>query len=218
MIVLVMDMHFVWIEKVILMNRTNIFNYLKEKWKLLFCYLLIFLGILLIVIVLIVKPIKKTTHYVYSQSEASDITEMTFPLEEKITIHHDKLANIWIYLEDESINEYTYEIELTNSKDEVYFENRFENYNSNIINIGLGLLEESEGETFNLKIKCDECEDVKIAKSTAIDDSYIVGDNDNTLKIYYQYYVYNNTFYWYAIMAIVLGIIFIPFAKEKHDE
>ena len=72
--------------------------------------------------------------------------------------------------------------------------------------------------TFNLKIKCDECEDVKIAKSTAIDDSYIVGDNDNTLKIYYEYYVYNNTFYWYSIMAIVLGVILVPFAKEKHDE
>ena len=186
------------------MNKTDIFNYLKEKWQLLFCYLLILLGVLLIVIVLIVKPIKKTSYYVYSQSDGSDMTEITFPLEEKITIHHDKLANIWIYLEDESINDYTYEVELINSKGEVCFKNIFENYKSNIININLGLIE--------------ECENVKIATGTAIEDSYIVGDNDNTLKIYYEYYVYNNTFYWYSIMAIVLGVILVPFAKEKHDE
>lgn len=200
------------------MNYKKIINDIKKNWRLLFSYLLILLGILLIIIVLVVKPIKKTSDYVYSQAEESNISEVAFPLEESITIHHNKLANIWIYLDDESINDYTYEIELTDSKDKIYFQNKYEQYNSNIINIGLGLVEQTEEESFHLKIRCDECQGVHIAKSTAVDDSYIVGDKDYTLKIYYEYYVYNYTFYWYAVMAIVLGMILIPFAKENLDE
>lgn len=193
-------------------------NFFKEKWKLLFCYLLILLGILLVIVVLIMKPMKLTSYYVYSQAEAADISEVIFPLEEKIKINHSNLSDIWIYLEDNSLNAYSFQVELRNSKDEICFEHQYVDYESNILHIYLGLIEYSKDEVFTLKINCDECQNVKVAKSTAVDNSYIVGDSDNTLRIYYDYYVPNNTFYWYSILAVVLGLMLIPFAKENSDE
>lgn len=197
------------------MNNTKIINYLKQKWKLLFCYLLILMGVLLILIVLIIRPIKKTTDYLYSQSEESILTEVKFPLQEKIKISNNKLTSLWLVLGDDSINNYVYEITLTNPSGKVYYQNIYNNYNSNIIRMDLGIIEKSYNEDLTLTIDCEECKDIKVETNGTKKDSYIVENMDRTLKIYYDYYIENNTFYWYSIMAIVIGLLLIPFAKEN---
>ena len=115
------------------MNKTKVIDYLKRKWRLLFCYLLIFMGVLLAIIVLVMRPVKLTDNYVYSPAVETNISEITFPLEQKIKIDHDKLSNVWIHFEDESINNYVYEVQLRNSKDDISFEHVYDGYESNII-------------------------------------------------------------------------------------
>ena len=196
----------------------KLLDYFKENCKILFCYLLILLGVLLAVIVFIKKPMKLVSNYVYSSNIESEISEVIFPLEQIIKVHHDNLTNIWIKLEDDSINNYNYRLNLKNHNNDILFENEYINYESNIILISLGLIEDSEDETFQLSIQCDDCQNVNIAKVNTLDDSYIVGDEKNTMKIYYDYYEPNNNFYWYSIMSIVLGFVLIPFSKEKRYE
>jgi len=159
-----------------MMNK--IINYLKQKWKLLLCYLLISMGILLVLLVLIVKPIKKTTEYLYSQSEESNITEIKFPLKEKIKINNNKLTSLWLVLDDQSINNYNYEITLTNSLGKIYYKNIYNNYDSTIIRMDLGIIEDSSNDDFKLIIDCEECNDVKIATNTTKKDSHIIGAPD----------------------------------------
>ena len=161
---------------------------------------------------------KLVSNYVYSSNIESEISEVIFPLEQIIKVHHDNLTNIWIKLEDDSINNYNYRLNLKNHNNDILFENEYINYESNIILISLGLIEDSEDETFQLSIQCDDCQNVNIAKVNTLDDSYIVGDEKNTMKIYYDYYEPNNNFYWYSIMSIVLGFVLIPFSKEKRYE
>lgn len=178
-----------------------------SNWKWLFCWSFICLGILLLIIVLIRQPMKKVITGLYSVEEVKK-EEVNFPIKQKIKIDTDYLTGLWLYLDDYSLNNYNYKIELTDKEGKTYFKNNFNNYGSNIIYMGLGVIEDSLGMEFDLVITCDNCEDVFMA--TSLDEN-----GGRVLKLVKENYVRNNIYYWHSIMAIAIGVVLLPIAKEE---
>lgn len=186
----------------------KIISGIKKYYKLLFCYGIIGLGILLFIVVLIKQPIKKVINPLYDLDEM-EVREVAFPFEQKINIEVDDLSGLWLYYEDDSLNEYVYEITLTDNEGKVYFYNKFDGYIPNIAYMGIGKLVDSKGMDMNLLIECENCKNVKMALENETEE----------LKLATESYVNNNNiFYWHSILAIVLGLVLLPLAKEDKDE
>ena len=175
-----------------------------NNWKFLFCYGLIGIGVLFFVVIFIKHPMKKVTNSLYDPKEM-EVQKVSFPIKQKIKLENDNLSGFWLYFEDDSINEYIYNVTLTDSLGKKYFEHEFDGYVPNIIYMGLGIITDSKGMEMELIIECETCENVKL--------SY---DKENeTLKLASENYVSNNNiYYWHAIMAIVIGLVLLPLVKE----
>lgn len=185
---------------------------IKDDWKLLFSLLMIGLGVLLFVVVLIKQPMKKGMTPLFNDGKEVLVKKVFFPIEQEITISADKLTGFWLYLDDDSINKYDYDVKLVDENDNIYFDNKFNDYKSNIIYMGIGLLENSVDKKLKLIIDCDSCNKVKMA--VALDNR----DNE-VLKLYEESYVDNsNIYYWHAFLSIVIGLVLLPLAKEERNE
>ena len=200
----------------------NIINYIKNNPQKLFCYFLIFAGILLFILVFLIKPHKLTSEGLYSITNPEDEyqQEITFPIEQKITISKKILNGIYLYLGEDDINSYPYTVTLKDEEGTEYFNHYFNlDYDSNIIYIGLPLTIDTTKE-FLLTIDCQECKNVELSVMDANqDNTHIVGNDDKTLKLSIDYYKKNNNYYWYTALSIVIGLTLLTLArrKEQHD-
>ena len=43
-------------------------------------------------------------------------------------------------------------------------------------------------------------------------------NSDKILGVSLNYYQKNNSFYWYSILSITIGLILLPLAKEENHE
>ena len=192
---------------------------LKNNWKKTFCFCLVLGSILFLLILLIKQPMKKNTNYVYNTGIESEIIEVQFPLKQYIKVNSDYLTTFTIYLQDDSINQYDYQIELKDKDGKVYFQNHYIHYESNIIILDLGVVPDSSNQEFELNITCEECEGVKASIRESNDDStYIEGTKNQSLELSYDNYSKNNTYYWYPLMAVFIAFTLYPLAKEEKHE
>lgn len=194
-------------------------NYLLKNWKKLFCYLLIFLGILLFVVVLIVNPQKTNSIYLYDNTIEEEEKEATFPIVQHIKVSEDNVYGIFLYFGSDDINQYPYKITLKDIEGKEYFRHDFNlDYESNIVYMQFPTLKESSNKEFIVTVDCKECNNVKLGyRESSNNNSYIENDN-KILGISFNYYVKNNGFYWYSLLSIIVGFILLPLSKEDSYE
>ena len=194
-------------------------NYLLNCWKKLFCYLLIFLGILLFVVVLIVKPQKTNNAYLYDNTIESEKKTATFPIVQHIKVSEDNVYGMFLYFGSDDINQYPYEIILKDVEGKEYFRHDFNlDYESNIVYMQIPVIKKSKGKEFVVTINCEECNNVKLGyRDSSEKDNYIENSN-KILGVSFNYYVKNNGFYWYSLLSIIVGFILLPLSKEDSYE
>ncbi len=194
-------------------------NYLLKCWKELFCYLLIFLGILLFVVVLIVKPQKTNNAYLYDNTIESEKKTATFPIVQHIKVSEDNVYGMFLYFGSDDINQYPYKVTLKDIEGKKYFKHDFNlDYESNIVYMQFPLIKESKGKEFIITIDCSECDNVQLGYRDSKEKTNYIENNDKVLGISFNYYVENHSFNWYSILSIIIGLILLPLAKEENHE
>lgn len=195
--------------------------WIKEHSKSLFCYLLIFASVLLALIVIIKKPMKLVTTYTYNTGVDVVLEKVTFPMEQDIKVNVDNLSAITIYPEDDSLNKYQYQVEITDEDDKQLFYHDFKDYNGDQMYFYFGIIPDSKNKILHVKINCDECKNVKMGIGKSLNkETSILENSGNTLKISMNNYSKNNSFYWYSILAIVIALTLLPLARseEKNEK
>ena len=191
----------------------------KKNKELLFCYLLIGGSILFALLIFIIKPNKLDTTALYDYAYMPEVKEVNFPLVQQIKIEKDNLVAINLYLGESNINEYDYIVRLTDKDGNSYYEENFSNYNSNVISMNLGNMENSQDFEFSLTIDCETCSNISLDIGKSINkDNYIVGTDKDVLKLEVNNYSVNNSYYWYSFLGIVIGLTLLPLTRgDKHE-
>ena len=73
-------------------------------------------------------------------------------IEQKIKISDNNLSGMWLYFEDDSINDYVYNITLIDNNGNKYFYHEFDGYIPNIVYMGFGRITDSKNMEMNLVI------------------------------------------------------------------
>lgn len=187
---------------------------INNKMPYLFCTCLLAVSIMLALATLIIRPNKQASKNLYDASSKTVIEEIVFPFVQNIEIKEDAYS-LTLYLESDSINKFDYNITLSDEISE-YFNNDFHNYNSNIALIVPN--KKLNPGKYKLKFTCNDCKNVKIAKRKSIGNNFIDIENTNSLKLTYGTYTKNNTYYWYAVMGIIIAITLLPLTRGDNDE
>ena len=146
----------------------KILEVVKKRGKVIFCYSLIVLAVVLVLVVLVVKPQKINNNFLYDTGTKLDdsLVVSSFPIVQHIKIKQNKLYGMYLYLGSDDINKYPYTVELKDDSGKNYFSHKFNlDYESNIIYMGFPVIEDSYGKNFILSITCDKCENVQLAYS-----------------------------------------------------
>lgn len=197
----------------------KIYEKLVKKWKVLFCYLLIFMSILLFLIVFVKKPTRINTTFVYNSGKERELQEAVFPIEQKINVNVDNLRAVWLFYGDDSINQYNYNILITNQEGKEVFNYDFRDYASNIAELGVEGKNINKGDELTLRISCEECENVKLNYGIPLDDRDIVaGTGNKSLIVSMDNRVTNNSYYWYCMVGVVIAFLLLPFARSEENE
>ena len=194
-------------------------KYLLKYHEKLFCYLLIFLGILLLIIVLIVHPQKTNNIYLYDNTIEVEKKIATFPIVQHIKVSQDNAYGMFLFFGSDDINRYPYKITLKDMDGKEYFKHDFNlDYESNIVYMQFPIIKKSKDKEFIVTVDCQECNNVKLGYRKSIGkDVYVENDNE-VLGMSVNYYVKNNSFYWYSILSITIGFVLLPLAKEEKHE
>ena len=200
----------------------KILEVVKVRRKVIFCYSLIVLSIVLVLLILVIKPQKMNNDFLYDTGTKFDesLVVSRFPIVQHIKINHDKLYGIYLYLGSDDINKYPYTVELKDASGKKYFSHNFNlDYESNIIYMGFPVIEDSYGKDFILSITCDKCENVQLAYMNKSEENTYIEDNENKmLGIAIDYYTDNTSYYWYSLLAIVIAITLLPLARSETNE
>ena len=177
------------------------------------------MGILLFMVVLIVKPQKTNNAYLYDSKSKSQKRVSSFPLIQHIKVNQDNVYGLFLYLGEDDINKYPYRIVLKDTNNKEYFNHKFNrDYESNIVYMEFPVIRNSKGKEFILTIDCEECSNVKLGYKNSGEDGSYMENSDKILGVSLNYYQKNNSFYWYSILSITIGLILLPLAKEENYE
>lgn len=197
----------------------KILDVVKEKRKVIFCYSLIVLAIILVLIILVIKPQKINNTFLYDTGTKIDdaLIVGSFPIVQHIKIKQNKLYGMYLYLGSDDINKYPYTVELKDDNGKKYFSNKFNlDYESNIIYMVFPMIEDSSDKNFILSISCDKCENVQLAyMNKSEEDTYIEDNESKTLGIAIDYYTNNTSYYWYSLLTIVIAVTLLPLARSE---
>jgi hypothetical protein len=162
---------------------------------------------------------KINTSYLYDTDSEIEIKEISFPFEQKVKVSTDNLSYLDFYLEDYSLDDYDYYLEIFDLEGNIYFSNNYSDYVSNIIQTNFGLIKDSNELELTMRIDCDECNNVSVAVAKSKDsNTSIVGLEDYTMVISAVNYVRNTSFYWYSILGIVIAFTLLPIAWGEKNE
>ncbi len=200
----------------------EILEILKKRSKVIFCYSLIVLAIVLVLLILVVKPQKINNDFLYDTGTKLDdsLVVSSFPIVQHIKVKQNKLYGMYLYLGSDDINKYPYTVELKDDSGKKYFSHTFNlDYESNIIYMGFPVVENSYNKDFILSITCDECANVQLAyMNKGEKNTYIEGNRNKTLGLTIDYYTNDTSYYWYSLLAIVVAITLLPLARSETNE
>lgn len=180
---------------------------IKKNHKKIVSYTLIILGIIALIIIAIIRPIKPFPKEIYNYNLSPKLSEINSSLAQNITIPDSNPAFLELRFEDDSINQYSYTITLAHNS-EIIFEHLYNNEQSNIIRIPTSEVNLQKDDVVNLEINCiDSCKNAKIN----------LYDIDGKLypKILIAYYKQDISLYWYGVFLITVGFTLLPLSKES---
>ncbi len=182
----------------------------KKYYQKIIVYGLIALGVLAFVLVLIIQPPKLVLKDFYDYQGTPTLSDVSFPLSYDVQITSDDASFIQLIFGDDSINEYSYTITVSNG-DEKVFEYTYEDEPSNIIRLPLHENPPKKGDTISINITCDDC-----AKDAKI---YLYDVNGQQLpRLTEGYHKRDFSYYWYSAFLIVVGLTLMPLLKEKNEK
>lgn len=195
-------------------NIKKVFN----NWKKIFCFSMLFLSFLLAFVILIKKPMKVSAMDMYDSSQEVVTKKITFPIEQDIHVDVDNISAITIYPGETNLNDFQYQIELTDEDGDSYFSHDYQDYKGNFMYLFFGKIPNSKGKTLHLKITCEDGQEQDVFMDVARSQkngTNIINDSDNTLKITMNYYTRNYGYFWYSMLGIAIALILFPLAKEE---
>ena len=195
-------------------NIINTFQKLNLSKKSILLILLIFLSILFMIFIFIKSPKKNVNTSIFNANYKTDIENVHFPIQQNILLDKQGMGIITLYLGDSSINEFDYNIKVTDKYQNVIFNHSYNNYESDIILIDAGRLKSNKA--YRLEIDCDKCENVKMDIGKSIDSNNRIDKTKNkSLKIYINNIESEKNYYWYPLMAISICLILLPLSRSK---
>lgn len=190
---------------------------MKKKYNLekYFCIVLFMLSILFSIIIFIKKPMKSVINYLYIELSGSEMTEVEFPIKEKILVDED-INSLKLDFGNDFINNYSYDIQLINQKGKDIFKKTYQGHEGNFvfINPENGI----ESGKYNLIISCSTCKNVKINLRKSKKNNYLVNNISKSLDLSYESVITNTSYYWYSIMGIVITLTLYPLLEEDSHE
>ena len=190
---------------------------MKRKYNLekYFCIVLFILSILFSIVIFIKKPMKSVINYLYIELSGTEMTEVEFPLKEKILLDKD-INSLKLDFGNDFINNYSYDIQLIDQKGKDVFKKNFQGHEGNIvfINPENGI----KSGKYNLVISCSTCKNVKINLRKSKENNYLVNNISKSLDLSYESIVTNMSYYWYSIMGIIITLTLYPLLEEDSHE
>ena len=202
---------------IILLSKIYVIDFFKnlQLTKIqIILYLLIIISLLLIIILFVKSPKKFVTTTVFDKNKIIDIENVEFPIKQNISLNKQDLSLITVFFGDSSINDFEYNIKVIDEFDNILFKHTYNNYESDIVLIDAGHLKSNKN--YQLIIDCDDCENIKMAIGTSIDDKNKIEETKNSaLKLFINNVEKDNNYYWYPLMIIAISLILLPFSRSK---
>ena len=190
----------------------KIIPYFKKNLLKKIAVLMIILSIVATLIIYIKNPHKLETNTIYDKNNSLIKKEVEFPLIQNIKFDKDFLNLISIYFDDDSINNYDYNIKIYDENDNILFEQKYKDYESNIVLIDARNLKKNKN--YKLIIDCPTCENVKMAIGKSINHNNIIeGSKKDTLKITIDNYEKNRFYYILPAVVIFISLLILIFIK-----
>ena len=202
---------------IILLSKIYVIDFFKnlQLTKIqIILYLLIIISLLLIIILFVKSPKKFVTTTVFDKNKIIDIENVEFPIKQNISLNKQDLSLITVFFGDSSINDFEYNIKVIDEFDNILSNHTYNNYESDIVLIDAGHLKSNKN--YQLIIDCDDCENIKMAIGTSIDDKNKIEETKNSaLKLFINNVEKDNNYYWYPLMIIAISLILLPFSRSK---
>lgn len=192
-------------------------NKCKFNLKILFCYVILFVSIFLFCVILIKKPTKNLSLYLYNTGKDIDSSVISFPYEQNIFVDSKNISSVTISLFDSmDINNYNYKIYLVDKNNNTIFFHDFVDYDSPIIYMYFGDRYDLYNSNLKLKIECDDCNNVKMATGSSLDKNknYSTIKDNKILPTVVGVKKFNSRLFWYPIFGVIIFLILIVLAKE----
>lgn len=168
-------------------------------------YGLIILGIILLIAIAIIRPIKSFPKDAFDYPQNPELTTFSSPFSQSITITGSRPSYIEFRFEDDSIERHPYAVTLTHNSKTIF---EYEYAGDDTFRIPIDDKDLKSDDTVDLEIKClDSCKDVKI-------NLYDV-DGEKHPKILVASSGQDISLYWYGVFAIVVGLTLLPLSKEQ---
>lgn len=186
----------------------------KKKYKIFICYGIILLAFLAFIVLLIKKPQAIVYHNVYAEDTSFSQEEVTFPLKEVVTVDIDNIQSLSLTIGDNTINNYSYQVSITDLDGNVYFVQDYDKYSSSSYYFPLNELKDLKENMLILEIDCADCKGIKANLGKATDKAYISGI-EKTLQISINNFKTNKQYYWYVFMLLAVGFTLLPLARSE---
>ena len=192
-------------------------NKIINNRKSILCYLLLFIGLVLLGLVLIIKPQKVNENYMYNTGKETKKVELPKNIIQYIKPGVNNITGLYVYLEDDSITKCNFHIVLTDDNNNKYLDEDIKKYNSNIIYLSLGKIEKSKDRLFKLKIDLLNCSELKGMLGKSVNKyNYLDNYDKKTLKIVVNSVSKNNSYYWYIALIVSISLLLIPLARSEN--
>lgn len=176
--------------------------------------LMFILSIVFLIFVFIKNPHKIISKSIYDESESVAIKDVSFPIVQNIKLNKDLMQKITIYFDDDSINNYNYSIKIYDVKNNIVFEQKYTDYESNIVLIDARKLKKNKN--YKLIIDCDDCENVKMAIGKSVNKNNIIESSKNdSLKMTIDNYEKNINYYFVPLILFVISLLILILNKTE---
>lgn len=183
---------------------------IKNHYKQVISYGLIFFGIIILIIILIAHPSRQVLEEADTFTQKPETNKIEFPYKQFVKIPDQKVSFFELHFGNDSINQYSYDITASFGSTTL-FSHTYQNETSNIVRIPIdySIIDLSPNEKISITINCKEsnCDNAKF-------DLYNI-DKEYKLKTLYGYKKTDYSLLWYGLFPIVFGLTLAPLAKES---
>lgn len=189
--------------------------FLKCNIKKVFCIFLLLMALLLLIFIILFNPKKNNVSYLFDTSKQSSVKRLPSEVSQQIVLDVNNITSMNIFFEDDSIIDCSFNVNIYDNK-KIIFSNNFKKYNSNVLYLPVGYLDNIKNHKLKIDIIFNDCEGINASLITPVNKyNHINGDNNSTLKIAVNSLSRNNNYYWYVIVIVTIALILLPVSRGK---